>query len=128
MSNKIQYCSQWVVSQFNAEITDIPLYAGLAPEDLCHPFVVYDIVADTATSDFCTEYSQYSVNFKVFDTEQNLSMIYSIMGEIRDAFDNIQAVEADTIIEMSRYNNSYMVRDENNQGWMGIVNYIIYMH
>jgi len=128
MSNKISNCAEWIVSQFTSEIPGTELYAGLAPENLCHPFVVYDIITDSATMDTCTNYSEYVVQFKVFDTEQNLSVIYSIMGDIRDAFDNVKIVGINYTIEESQYNNSYMVRDAENQGWMGIVEYIIFMH
>ena len=128
MSTKISGVAQWVVANFNYNITDYELYAGLAPESICHPFVVYDIINDTPIADTCKDLSTYLIQFKCFDSEQNLATIYGIMDEIRDCFDDAQTTDPDYVIEMCQYNNSYMVRDAENQGWMGILEYQVWIH
>lgn len=128
MSNRISYCAQWIVANYNFYIDSPDLYAGLGPENPCLPIVVYDIISDTPSADFCKDMSRYLVQFKVYDTEENLQSVYQIMDNIRDHFDNAKYSDPDYTIEACAYNNSYLVRDQENKGWMGIVEYLIWMH
>ena len=116
---------QWIVTTWNSDATlsSIDLYAGEAPEDVCHPFVVFINVGDTLQSDTCTDYDAYTFQFSVFDTNEQLGNVLTIMGNIRDAFDNAQNAGD---VQMSRYINSFTVRDVENKGWQGIMEYMIY--
>lgn len=126
MSGYIHNCARWINSTFSS-ISGTTLYAGLAPETACHPFVTYNIITDATTADTCKILSSYTVQFSVFDTEENLSTIYSIMSDIRSVYDNAKGTYADYTIDSCIYNNSYVVRDEENDGWMGIVEYLVYI-
>jgi len=107
----------------DGDLSSIPLYAGEAPENACHPFVVFSDVGDTIQSDTCTDYDAYVFQFSIFDTNEHLDDVLTTMGHIRDAFDNIQ--ETGTV-QMSRHINSFTVRDTESKGWQGILEYQIW--
>jgi len=107
----------------DGDLASVPLYAGEAPEDVCLPYVVFTSAGDTVQSDFCTDYDAYVIQFSVYDTNEKYSNVLTIMGDIRDAFDNIQEVGS---VQMSRYLNSFTLRDTESKGWSGIMEYTIF--
>ena len=107
----------------DGDLASVPLYAGEAPEDACLPYVVFSGVGDMVQSDFCTDYDAYVIQFSVYDTNEKYSNVLTIMGDIRDAFDNIQEVGS---VQMSRYLNSFTLRDTESKGWSGIMEYTIF--
>lgn len=107
----------------DGDLASVPLYAGEAPEDVCLPYVVFTSAGDTVQSDSCTDYDAYVIQFSVYDTNEKYSNVLTIMGDIRDAFDNIQEVGS---VQMSRYLNSFTLRDTESKGWSGIMEYTIF--
>ena len=124
MSNRASTVSKWIIAQCKANI-GTAVYAGIAPEGICHPFITLNIFNNTPKRTTCEDKGTYDIQFSIFETAERLNNVNAITDELRDHFDNLQDVNG--FIDEVQYVNDYTINDPENKGWQGILQYRVFM-
>lgn len=120
-ANRISEVTKFIIAHFKNNLS-VPVYNGIAPEGVCHPFVNFSVINDTPYRTTCGNKGTFLIQFSVFEKINSLSQVHLIIDDIRDNFDDLSG----TGIQLMQYNNSFLIQDEDNKGWQGVVQYTVY--
>jgi hypothetical protein len=101
-------------------ISNYPLYAYEAPDDVCHIIVTYSNVLNNQWNTFCGDGDNYTVQINIFCTEEQLTSAIVLRDKIKLAY-NRKTSSIYGVLMCDSYSGN-IIKDVENKGWHIIIN------